>query len=56
MLIDYLKKAGPDAWKQKSGLHSEFPEKYKTAVIKAADTCTVKKHLLAPPKVEIKVN
>jgi len=37
-------------------LPPEFPEKYKTAVIKAADTCTVKKHLLAPPEVEIKVN
>jgi putative redox protein len=35
-------------------LPPDFPEKYKAAVIKAADTCTVKKHLLQPP--EIKVN
>lgn len=31
-----------------------FPEKYREAVIKAADLCTVKKHLAEPP--EIKVN
>ena len=30
-----------------------FPEKYKTAVIKAADQCTVKRHILAPPAFEI---
>lgn len=34
-------------------LPPDFPEKYKTAVIKAADTCTVKKHLLQPPEIQI---
>ncbi len=28
-----------------------FPEKYKDAVIKAADMCTVKKHLASPPEI-----
>jgi len=32
-------------------LPPDFPEKYKTAVIKAADTCIVKKHLESPPKI-----
>ena len=31
----------------------EFPEKYQKAVIKAAETCTVKKHLEHPPKITI---
>jgi putative redox protein len=30
-----------------------FPEKYRGAVIKAADQCTVKRHILAPPAFEI---
>lgn len=30
-----------------------FPEKYKTAVVKAADQCTVKNHILKPPGFEI---
>ena len=34
-------------------LPPDFPEKYKDAVIKAADTCTVKKHLLAPPEIQV---
>jgi len=34
-------------------LPPDFPEKYKEAVIKAADTCTVKKHLAAPPEILI---
>jgi putative redox protein len=34
-------------------LPPDFPEKYKAAVIKAADTCTVKKHLLQPPEIEV---
>src|SRR3974377_2095220 len=29
-----------------------FPEKYKDAVINAANLCTVKKHLVNPPKIE----
>jgi putative redox protein len=30
-----------------------FPEKYKAAVIKSADQCAVKKHILMPPAFEI---
>jgi ribosomal protein S12 methylthiotransferase accessory factor len=30
-----------------------FPEKYKGAVIKAADQCTVKRHIAQPPAFEI---
>ncbi len=33
----------------------EFPEKYKKAVIKAAEVCTVKRHLEQPPRIDIKV-
>lgn len=31
----------------------EFPEKYKNAVVKAADSCAVKRHLDKPPKIHI---
>ena len=31
----------------------EFPEKYKTAVIRAADQCAVKKHFENPPQFEV---
>jgi putative redox protein len=31
----------------------DFPKKYKTAVVKAADVCTVKRHLQSPPKISI---
>ena len=31
----------------------EFPEKYKNAVVKAADACAVKRHLNTPPKIHI---
>lgn len=34
-------------------LHSEFPEKYKKAVIRAADQCAVKKHIFDPPVIDI---
>ena len=34
-------------------LPPDFPEKYKKAVIRVADLCTVKKHLLNPPEFEI---
>jgi putative redox protein len=33
----------------------DFPEKYKNAVIKAAEVCTVKRHLEKPPRIDIKV-
>ena len=31
----------------------DFPEKYKNAIIKSMDLCTVKKHLHNPPKFKI---
>ena len=34
-------------------LPPDFPEKYKTAVIRAADQCLVKKHFENPPTFEI---
>lgn len=35
---------------------ADFPEKYNNAVIKAADACTVKRHLQNPPKIGIKLS
>jgi len=32
----------------------EFPEKYKEAIVKAAELCTVTKHLYSPPAIEVK--
>jgi ribosomal protein S12 methylthiotransferase accessory factor len=29
----------------------DFPEKYKDAVVRAVESCTVKKHLAAPPQI-----
>lgn len=34
-------------------LPADFPEKYKEAVIKAADLCAVKKHLADPPEITV---
>ncbi|HLC21485.1 MAG TPA: OsmC family protein [Candidatus Methylomirabilis sp.] len=34
-------------------LPADFPEKYKAAVIRAAELCTVKRHLEQPPTFEI---
>jgi len=34
-------------------LPAEFPERYKRAIVKAVDTCTVKAHLMKPPVIEI---
>lgn len=34
-------------------LPDDFPEKYKEAVIRAADQCAVKKHLESPPEFEV---
>ena len=34
-------------------LPADFPEKYKPAVIRAADQCAVKKHLEHPPAFEV---
>ena len=30
-----------------------FPEKYRTAILRAADQCAVKKHLVEPPAIEV---
>ena len=30
-----------------------FPEKYRSAVLRAADQCAVKKHLIEPPAIEV---
>ena len=30
-----------------------FPEKYRGAILRAADQCAVKKHLAEPPKIEL---
>jgi ribosomal protein S12 methylthiotransferase accessory factor len=35
-------------------LPPEFPEKYKSAVLKAVDTCSVKAHIVNPPEFELK--
>lgn len=35
-------------------LPSGFPEKYREAVIRSADQCAVKKHMVSPPQFEIK--
>lgn len=37
-------------------LPADFPEKYKAAVIHAADNCAVKKHLLNPPEIVVTTN
>jgi len=34
-------------------LPKEFPEKYKSAVIRAAEQCKVKKHFEHPPKISV---
>jgi len=34
-------------------LPASFPEKYKEAVIRAADLCAVKKHLEHPPRINV---
>lgn len=36
-------------------LPADFPERYKRAIIKAVDTCTVKVHLLKPPVIEVEL-
>jgi len=34
-------------------LPADFPEKYKDAVVRAAQTCTVKRHIETPPAFEV---
>ena len=35
---------------------STFPEKYKKAIIRTMDLCSVKKHIINPPEFEIKAS
>lgn len=37
-------------------LPPDFPEKYKDAVVRAADQCAVKKHLEHPPEITVQAN
>jgi ribosomal protein S12 methylthiotransferase accessory factor len=37
-------------------LPAEFPEKYKKAIIRAVDLCSVKAHMIRPPAFEIVAN
>jgi len=37
-------------------LPTDFPEKYKAAVIKTAQSCSVKKFLDSPPEIQISIN
>lgn len=34
-------------------LPPDFPEQYRDAIVRAADVCTVKKHIMNPPQFEI---
>ena len=34
-------------------LPPDFPEQYKDAVVRSAETCAVKKHLASPPEIEV---
>jgi len=34
-------------------LPARFPDKYRTAIVRAIDHCTVKAHIMRPPKFEI---
>ena len=35
-------------------LPANFPEKYRDSLVKAAELCTVKRHLLEPPRIEVR--
>lgn len=37
------------------GLPKTFPEKYKAALLRSVDLCTVKKHLINPPSFELEI-
>ncbi len=34
-------------------LPPDFPEKYRKAIVRAADQCAVKRHILEPPELEV---
>ncbi|WP_027177978.1 OsmC family protein [Maridesulfovibrio bastinii] len=36
-------------------LPKDFPEKYKAALLRSVDLCTVKKHLINPPSFELEI-
>ncbi len=36
-------------------LPKDFPEKYKAALLRSIDLCTVKKHLISPPAFELEI-
>lgn len=36
-------------------LPDEFPEKYRSAVVRAAEMCTVKRSLASPPQIEVQL-
>jgi ribosomal protein S12 methylthiotransferase accessory factor len=36
-------------------LPPDFPERYRAAVIRAAEQCTVKKHLEHPPVIDVRI-
>lgn len=36
-------------------LPDDFPDKYSSAILKAVDQCTVKRHMLTPPEFEVLV-
>lgn len=38
------------------GLPDDFPERYREAVVRAAQSCAVKKHLEHPPRFEVRVS
>jgi ribosomal protein S12 methylthiotransferase accessory factor len=56
--LEYLKTEDDKSYLDKIVLEiiipPSFPEKYRTALIKVADQCTVKKTIMNPPKFEIK--
>lgn len=37
-------------------LPGDFPEKYRDAILRAVDHCSVKRHLLEPPEFELSLN
>ena len=36
-------------------LPADFPEKYRSAVVRAAEMCTVKRSLVSPPQIEVQL-
>lgn len=58
-LLQYIKRDEKEhitAIEFKLQLPNSFPEKYKKALLRAANSCTVKKHLASPPEINITLN